>query len=78
MFSIMTGTPKLAGKDLLDLASSEGASSALQHAGPDLLEHFMQPASAAARPRHLQLASVWEEAEVSGLLWQTLVEVCVA
>ncbi|KAK9813680.1 hypothetical protein WJX73_003108 [Symbiochloris irregularis] len=64
---------KLAGKDLWDLASSEGASSALQHAGPDLLEHFMRPA-ATQGPRHVQLASVWEEAEVSPLLWQTLVE----
>lgn len=61
-------------KDLLDLASSEGASSALQDAEPDLLEHFLRPPSAAV-PRHLQLASVWEEAEVSGLLWQTLVKV---
>ena len=65
---------KLAGKDLLDGASSEGSSSAFQAAAPDLLAHFMRPASAPGL-RHLQLASVWEEAQVSKLLWQTLVEV---
>ena len=49
------------------------ASSALQDAAPELLKHFLQPPASGAR--HLQLASIWEEAAVPELLWFTLEEV---